>query len=143
MLEHSEELIHAFVREMEKVGFAVHAHAIGDRAVRVALDAFKASREANGEPRHPQSLAHAQLIHPDDRERIGIHDVLAAYTINGAKLLEHDARVGSIEPGKVADLIVLDRNLVELAESGRTAEIGQTRLELTLFDGRVVYEAGG
>jgi predicted amidohydrolase YtcJ len=38
--------------------------------------------------------------------------------------------------------VVLDRNLVELAQSGRADEIGETQVELTIFDGKVVYEAG-
>jgi hypothetical protein len=240
VLEHSEEFIHAFVREMEAAGFAVHAHVVGDRATRIALDAFEASRAANGDPIHPQSLAHAQLIHPADQERIGelgiyvaftyawvdvdpeydmsvipfideiagvddlynsehyaiqntypagsvlkhggvliagsdapvdtrdprpfvniqqavtrdseigtfnadqridIHEAIAAYTINGAKLFGHQERLGSIEVGKKADLIVLDRNLVELAEAGRANEIGKTQVRLTIFDGKVIYEA--
>jgi predicted amidohydrolase YtcJ len=240
VLEHSEEFVHAFVREMEAAGFAVHAHAIGDRAVRVAVDAFEASRAANGEPLHAQSIAHAQLVHPDDQQRIAdlgiyvaftyawigpdveydlsvipfidevtgvdnlydrdhytfqntypagailerggmlvagsdaavetrdprpfvniqqavtrdteigtfnadqridIHDAIAAYTINGAKLFGHDARLGSIEVGKKADLIAIDRNLIELAKAGRANEIGDTRVTLTIFDGKVIHEA--
>ena len=44
-----------------------------------------------------------------------------------------------------ADLIVLDRNLVELSDQGRAEAISETRVLMTLFDGRVVYrgsEAG-
>jgi len=80
VLEHSEEFVHAFVREMEAAGFAVHAHAVGDRAVRVAIDAFEASRAANGEPLHAQSIAHAQLIHPDDQRRIADLGIYMAFT---------------------------------------------------------------
>jgi predicted amidohydrolase YtcJ len=240
ILEHSEEFLHAFVREMEAADFAVHAHAVGDRAVRVAIDAFEASRAENGEPLHAQSIAHAQLIHPDDQQRIAdlgiymaftyawigpdieydmsvtpfidevediddlynrdhyviqntypagsilerggmlaagsdapvdtrdprpfvniqqavtrdteigafnadqsidIHDAIAAYTINGARLFGHDERLGSIEVGKKADLIAIDRNLIELAEADRANEIGETRVTLTIFDGRVIHDA--
>ncbi len=80
LLEHSEEFVHAFVREMEAAGFAVHAHAIGDRAVRVAIDAFEASRAANGQPVHAQSIAHAQLVHPDDQQRIADLGIPIAFT---------------------------------------------------------------
>jgi predicted amidohydrolase YtcJ len=75
-------------------------------------------------------------------QRIGIHDAIAAYTIHGAKLFGHDARLGSIEVGKKADLIAIDRNLIELANTGRAHEIGATRVELTIFDGKLIYEAG-
>jgi mannose-6-phosphate isomerase-like protein (cupin superfamily) len=240
VLEHSEEFIHAFVREMEAADFAVHTHVVGDRATRIALDAFEASRAANGDPIHPQSLAHAQLIHPADQQRIGdlgiyvaftyawidvdpeydmsvipfideidgiddlynadhyaiqntypagsvlehggvliagsdapvdtrdprpfvniqqavtrdsevgifnadqridIHEAIAAYTINGANFFGHQERLGSIEVGKKADLIAIDRNLIELAEADRANEIGNTRVALTIFDGKVIHEA--
>ncbi len=74
-------------------------------------------------------------------QRINIHDAIAAYTINGAKLFGHDARLGSIEVGKKADLIAIDRNLIELAEADRANEIGNTRVTLTIFDGAVIHEA--
>ena len=48
--------------------------------------------------------------------------------------------LGSLEVGKLADLIVVDRDVVALAESGRAHEISETRVLLTLFDGKVVFE---
>jgi mannose-6-phosphate isomerase-like protein (cupin superfamily) len=74
-------------------------------------------------------------------QRIDIHEAIAAYTINGARLFGHQERLGSIEVGKKADLIAIDRNLIELAEAGRANEIGNTRVTLTIFDGKVVHEA--
>ena len=54
-----------FVAALDREGFQVHFHALGDRAVRNALDAVEAARRANGTgPRH--HLAHLQVIHPDD-----------------------------------------------------------------------------
>jgi predicted amidohydrolase YtcJ len=47
--------------------------------------------------------------------------------------------LGSIEVGKRADLIVVDRNLFEVPAE----EINQARVELTLFDGEIVYEVMG
>ena len=73
-------------------------------------------------------------------QRIDIHSAIAAFTINGARLFGHEDRVGSIEVGKKADLIVLNRNLVELAESERVDEISDTQVVLTVFDGRIVFE---
>lgn len=76
----------------------------------------------------------------NDAQRLDIHSAIAAFTINGARLFGHDETVGSIEVGKKADLIALDRNIVELADSGRANEIGETRVTLTVFDGKPVYE---
>ena len=47
--------------------------------------------------------------------------------------------LGSLEVGKLADLIVVDRDVVALAESGRAHEISETRVLLPLFDGKVVF----
>ena len=50
-------------------GFGVHVHAIGDRAVREALDAFAAARAANIVSPGRHHIAHLQVIHPDDVPR--------------------------------------------------------------------------
>jgi predicted amidohydrolase YtcJ len=73
-------------------------------------------------------------------ESIDVHSAIAAFTINGAKLFGHDDRLGSIEVGKTADIIAIDQNIVELAESGEPQRIGDTGVLLTVFDGKVVYE---
>lgn len=53
---------------LDREGFQVHFHALGDRAVRQALDAVAAARRANGHgPRH--HAAHLQVVHPDDVPR--------------------------------------------------------------------------
>jgi len=74
------------------------------------------------------------------KERIDIHSAIAAFTRNGAKLFGHSDRLGTIEAGKTADLIAIDRNIVELAERGEPERIGDTQVTLTIFDGKVVYE---
>ena len=74
-------------------------------------------------------------------QRINIHDALAAYTINGARLMGHDDKLGSIEVGKTADLIVLNQNVVELAEQGQAGKIGETQVDMTIFDGNVVFDS--
>ena len=73
-------------------------------------------------------------------QRINIHDALAAYTINGARLMGHDNKLGSIEVGKTADLIVLNQNVVELADQGQADRIGETQVDMTIFDGNIVFE---
>ena len=76
----------------------------------------------------------------NENERIDVHSAIAAFTINGAKLMGHDEKVGSIEAGKLADLIVLSQNIVELAENGEPDKIGQTNVTTTIFDGKIEYE---
>jgi predicted amidohydrolase YtcJ len=72
-------------------------------------------------------------------ETLDIHEAIAAYTVQGASHLNHEDRTGSIEPGKNADLAVLDRNIVELYEAGEGLQIGNTRVDLTLFAGELIY----
>lgn len=59
----------AAVKRLDAEGFQVHVHAIGERAVREALDAFEAAREVNGANDHRHHIAHIQVIHPDDVPR--------------------------------------------------------------------------
>ncbi|WP_420037017.1 amidohydrolase [Streptomyces sp. cg28] len=55
-----------YVTELDAHGFQVHFHALGDRAVREALDAVEAARRANGRTDTRPHLAHLQVVHPDD-----------------------------------------------------------------------------
>jgi predicted amidohydrolase YtcJ len=52
------------VRELDRAGFQVHVHAIGDRGVRETLDAM-----AGTDPAQRHHIAHLQLVHPDDVPR--------------------------------------------------------------------------
>ncbi|MCZ3387507.1 MAG: amidohydrolase [Actinomycetia bacterium] len=54
---------------LDAEGFQVHFHALGDRAVREALDAIEAARAANGMNDLRHHLAHIQVVHPDDIPR--------------------------------------------------------------------------
>jgi predicted amidohydrolase YtcJ len=58
-----------FVTALDGEGFQVHFHALGDRAVRQALDALAAARNANGGSGRHHHLAHLQVVHPDDVPR--------------------------------------------------------------------------
>ena len=242
VLGHDVPFIEDYIRSFDSAGFTVHAHAIGDRAVRVAVDAFEKVRLADGKTVLPHGIAHAQLVHPDDiarlgrlglniaftfawiipdlpydltvvpfidrlesvadlydrenytyrnsypvaslkaagtvitggsdapvdtreprpfenieqavtrsnadgevynaAERIDIHEAIAAYTANGASALGQAGRTGRLEPGYLADLVVLDQNLVALADEERAGQIGATKVLLTVFDGRIVHADG-
>ncbi|MBW2448193.1 MAG: amidohydrolase [Deltaproteobacteria bacterium] len=95
------------------------------------LDPFEAievglTRRDPADPSSPPLVA---------EEALTLETLLAAYTINAAYQLHQEDRTGSIEPGKLADLIVIDRNLFETeAES-----ISEVRVLLTLLEGEVVH----
>lgn len=241
VLESPESAIRAFADSFHEAGFTLHIHAIGDRAVHVAVDAIAQARKAHGRKGLPHGLAHIQFVAPEDvtaigeqglylaytyawavtapaydltvmpfidqiadagdlyksdyysyrsaypaastknagailvagsdapvdtrdprpfinmqqaitragkdgrpynaAERINVRDIVEAYTINGAVAMRQADLTGSIEVGKKADLIVLDRNIIELAETGRATEIGATRVLRTYFDGELVHVA--
>lgn len=218
------EAFNALARALDLAGFQIHVHAIGDRAVRMSLDAFAAAGRANGFRDMRHHIAHLELIDPADiprfkrlgvaanfqalwayadtyitdltlpilgpgrsrwlypigsvartgavivggsdwsvssmdplqaiqvaltrrgpdeppgeawipEERVDLATMLRAYTVNGAWLSHEEKSRGSLEPGKAADLIVLDRDLFAIP----AAEIGRARVLLTLLDGREVF----
>jgi predicted amidohydrolase YtcJ len=225
-----------YVTELDALGFQVHFHAIGDRAVREALDAIEAASNAtNGSPdgtdgaarrdnRH--HIAHLQVMHPDDVPRfaalgvtaniqglwaahepqmdeltipfigpergarqyvfgdllragarlaagsdwavssanplraihvavnrslpgaigaeaepflpgqaLSLAEALAAYTIGSAYVNHLDDQTGAIEPGKLADVVVLDRDPF----AHPAGEIASTGVVATYVQGDLVY----
>ena len=242
-LQHERDVMLDFARHFHTAGFNLHIHAIGDRAVRTAVDAIEAARAVDGNTNTHDGLAHVQLAHPDDiarigrdhlyiaytyawanvdqdydltlipflqkvtgnryeslhvpgsyyesntypvratleagavvaagsdapvetrdprpffnisraltrripgepalnpQQAIGIDDALRAYTINGARWLGIDAVAGSLDAGKSADFLVIDRDPVQLAATGRPEAIEKTRVLSTWFQGKAVYQA--
>lgn len=69
------------------------------------------------------------------QERIDLETAIVAFTINAAFVNTHEHNTGSIEVGKYADLIVLDRNLFDIA----AADISETQVLLTLLEGKPVH----
>jgi hypothetical protein len=63
------DLLEQVVVRLDAIGFQPHFHALGDRAVRQALDAVEAARRANGWSDTRPHLAHIQVVHPDDLPR--------------------------------------------------------------------------
>jgi len=222
------EAFDALARTLDRAGFQIHVHAIGDRAVRMALDAFEAAGRANGFRDMRHHIAHLELIDPVDiprfkslgvtanfqplwayadtyitdltlpilgprrsrwlypigsvartgaviaggsdwsvstmdplqaievaltrrgpddppgpawipDERADLTAMLRAYTVNGAWLSRDEGSRGTLEPGKAADLIVLDRDLFTIPAS----EISRAKVLWTLVDGREVFRDSG
>ena len=57
-------------------------------------------------------------------------------TLNGVKFMQRQDEIGSLEVGKFADMIILDRNLFEIEVSS----IDGTRVMQTILGGKVVYD---
>jgi len=222
------------VTAIDAQGFQVHFHAIGDRAIREALDAVAAARAANGPRDGRHHISHIQVVHPQDLprfralgvlancqplwaceepqmteltlpylgpqraawqypfgsllrsgaqlcfgsdwpvsspnplwelhtavnrtvppgypyagpgagqaflpgERIGLHDAIAAFTMGSAYVNHADQVAGSVQVGKDADLVVLDRDLF----AHPVQEIALAQVDLTIAGGRLVYRRDG
>lgn len=69
-------------------------------------------------------------------EALPIETALELVTRNGVTSMSRLHDMGSIEVGKIANMIVLDRNLLEIPSN----EIGETKVLKTILDGKIVYE---
>jgi len=69
------------------------------------------------------------------KDSLTVREALDAYTINAAYLMRHENRVGSLEAGKRADFVVIDRDIFNIP----AGEIRDTKVLLTVFDGKEVY----
>lgn len=79
--------------------------------------------------------------HPDGwhgQQRIKVTEALQAYTLGSAYALRREHELGSLAPGKLADLVVLSRDIFDETERDHIAD---TDVVLTVVGGRVVFEA--
>jgi predicted amidohydrolase YtcJ len=222
---YTQAKLNEYVTRFDAIGLQVHIHAIGDAAVRMALDAYETARDTNGATGNRHHMTHLQLIHEDDvprfaeldigatfqtlwaypdpaaidldipmigekrtwqmyqlasvqraggringasdyfvtsmnpllamevgitrqdpfsnggpvlneSERVDLATMIEAYTINGAYTMKLDHKQGSVEVGKRADLVVLNRNLFDIDPY----EISDAYVTMTIFDGQTLYQ---
>ncbi|MDZ7311992.1 MAG: amidohydrolase [candidate division KSB1 bacterium] len=63
------QTLNELVAALDREGFQIHVHAIGDRAIRMALDAFECARTTNGSRDSRHHIAHLELVNPQDLQR--------------------------------------------------------------------------
>lgn len=73
-------------------------------------------------------------INPE--ETLTLAETLKAYTLGSARVYGMENELGTLEEGKLADVIVLDRNLFEIPAS----EIPECKIDLTVFDGKIIFD---
>ena len=81
---------------------------------------------------HMRKLAADAPVRPDPKERMSLEDLLTGYTINNALGMGRADTIGSLEPGKLANLCVLSQNLFEIDPE----QIPQTKVERFMFEGQ-------
>lgn len=81
----SGALLNPVVAGLERRGYQSHIHAIGDRSVRTALNAFWVARKQNPKVRAHQTIAHAEVVDPADYKRFGRLDITASMALQWAK----------------------------------------------------------
>jgi len=74
-----EETVRDVIVAFDRAGMQIHVHAIGDRAVRMALDGFEAARKINGARDSRHHIAHLQVINPRDVPRFAELGVAANF----------------------------------------------------------------
>jgi hypothetical protein len=80
--------------------------------------------------------------HPDGwvpEQKIGVEEAVRAFTVGSAYASFEENIKGSIEAGKLADMVVISADIFRIAP----AALGEAQVDMTIFDGRVVYERGG
>jgi predicted amidohydrolase YtcJ len=75
-----------------------------------------------------------EVIGPE--QSISVMDALRLYTINGAYVSFEEKIKGSIEPGKLADIAILDRDILTIPEE----EIKDIKVEMTIVGGEIIYQ---
>jgi predicted amidohydrolase YtcJ len=83
-----------------------------------------------------RATSDGQVCGPD--ERVDVTAAIRMHTINGAYASFEEALKGSLEPGKLADLVVLGEDLTRVP----ARQIRQVPVDMTVSGGRVVYERG-
>jgi predicted amidohydrolase YtcJ len=80
--------------------------------------------------------------HPDGwvpEQRISVPEAVHAYTMGSAYAAMEESIKGSLEPGKLADLVVLSDDIFQI----NPVQIQNTKVDMTIFDGRVIFERKG
>ncbi|WHY02529.1 amidohydrolase [Neobacillus sp. DY30] len=90
MPAHSFEEVFKWVEEADRHGFSIRFHAIGDAAIRFALDAYENAQQKNGIRDSRHSIEHIEVIHPKDISRFAELNVIASMQPDHIALSERD-----------------------------------------------------
>ncbi len=69
-------------------------------------------------------------------QKISVEEAIKCYTLNNAYAAFEENKKGSIEKGKLADLVVLDENILII----NPVKIKDVKVDMTVFDGNIIYK---
>ena len=87
----------------------------------------------------PLAGIHAVVNQSEESRRLSLPEALALFTVNGARLASEEAVKGTLEPGKLADMVVLERDPFSVPLD----EIGAIPVAMTLVGGQVRWARPG
>jgi predicted amidohydrolase YtcJ len=90
---------------------------------------------SDGMPFHPLYGIWSAINHPVKNSRITLEEAVRAYTLDSAYASFEEDIKGSIEPGKLADMAILEKDLTETPEE----EVKDVRVHTTLVGGKLLY----
>lgn len=76
-------------------------------------------------------------MRPEEDAKLDVNTLLRGYTVMGARQLRMEDKMGSLETGKLANMVVIDRDILETPPD----ELKNIRTEAVIFDGKVVRGA--
>jgi predicted amidohydrolase YtcJ len=93
--------------------------------------------DSEKKPESPMVGIHAVVNHPDEERRLTVMEALSLFTTNAAKIAFEEGEKGSIEPGKLADLVILGGD--PLTADLRTLE--DIPVLMTIVGGEIAYHS--
>ena len=137
--EYVTELTIPFIGE-ERARWMYPIKTVQDTGATIAFGSDWSVSTANPFPQMETAITRKSAVSDDypvfiPEERIDLESAIVGFTINAAFVNKQEDMTGSIEVGKLADLIVIDRNLFEIEPE----DISEAKVLLTLFGGEAVY----
>jgi hypothetical protein len=132
----------ASVQPNFSAGLKRTAHTIGKERMRrsnphrLLLDeGITVAFGSDGIPFNPLYGIDCALNHPIKESRITLEEAIKCYTLNGAFASFEENQKGSVEPGKLADLTILGRDLTEVLQS----KVSDVPVSMTIVNGEILY----
>ena len=128
--------INSVLKAGGRVAFGADWPAANYTSTFLPLDAIQVSMTREILPKYGKKQF--MPILPPENERITLDQALKAQTLDAAYVLGLEDRIGSLEVGKLADVVVLEKDLHTIP----SGDISTTKVKLTMMNGKVTHREG-